>query len=119
VYNNIKVKVLIQGGINMGNTLINLEEVKENLNNLYYKSSSIDSIIENRKLLKNALEMLENSIKSMQIPKVNCSAKECVYCQNGKCTAKEITMEDVEQDDNIKFLDEDYMACKTLKHIEH
>lgn len=49
---------------------------------------------------------------------IKCNA-DCIYSKDGKCQADEINMQDVEQNDNIKFLDIDYMTCKTLKHKEH
>lgn len=101
----------------MSNISINFQTVKQNINALLYNSNSISTTCENRRELLKAIELLENSLKD--IPQVSCTAKECIYCIEGKCTSKEINMEDVEQNDNIKFLDIDYMACKTLKHKEY
>jgi hypothetical protein len=99
--------------------LRNLEEVKQSVNELFYNSSSIELMCNNRAKLKHAIEVLENSISTTKQQDVNCSAKECIYCKEGKCIAKEISMEDVEQNENIKFLDGDYMACKTFKAKEY
>jgi hypothetical protein len=96
-----------------------LEEVKKSLNALYYNSNSIDSVSQNRINLLHAIDGLEIDLLNANQQVINCTAKECIYHKEGKCTAKEISIEDIEQNDNIKFLEEDYMACKTLKHIEH
>jgi hypothetical protein len=48
---------------------------------------------------------------------VRCNA-DCNFCKDGKCQAEEIRIEDVEQS-NIKFLENDYMSCKTLTRKEY
>ena len=101
----------------MSNISVDFQNVKQNINALLYNGGSIDSICENRRELLKSIELLEESLK--EIPQISCTAKECIYCIEGKCTSKAINMEDVEQNDNIKFLDIDYMACKTLKHKEY
>ncbi|MCS6110418.1 DUF1540 domain-containing protein [Clostridium botulinum] len=46
---------------------------------------------------------------------IKCTAKACKYNQNGICTSKIIEMIDVEEQENIKFKDEDFMVCKTFE----
>lgn len=46
---------------------------------------------------------------------VKCGATMCVYNSNGMCTSESIEIIDVEEKENIKFKDEDFMVCKTIK----
>lgn len=98
------------------NISTNFQTMRENINALLC-GNSIESICDNRRELLRTIELLENALK--EIPQINCTAKECIHYKEGKCTAKEINMQDVEQNDNIKFLDIDYMACRTLKLKEY
>jgi hypothetical protein len=50
---------------------------------------------------------------------VKCSAAECTNYKNGTCTAESITIIDVEEKENIKFKDADFMVCKSLKLKEY
>lgn len=46
---------------------------------------------------------------------VKCNAKACIHCQNGMCTSGAIEIVDMEENENIKFKDEDFMICKSFE----
>ncbi|WP_236897037.1 hypothetical protein [Clostridium beijerinckii] len=61
----------------MPEVLLNLEEVKHSVNELFYNSSSIELMCNNRIKLKHALDVLENSITTTLKETIICVAKEC------------------------------------------
>ena len=46
---------------------------------------------------------------------VKCTAKECKNNSNGMCNAESISIVDVEEKENIKFKDTDYMVCNSFE----
>jgi hypothetical protein len=57
--------------------LRNLEEVKQSVNELFYNSTSIQLMCDNRVKLKRAIDVLENSVKATLKEEIICTAKEC------------------------------------------
>ncbi|NOW08070.1 hypothetical protein [Clostridium beijerinckii] len=46
---------------------------------------------------------------------VYCKASECSFNNNGECQKKSILMKDVEEKENIKFKDNDFMICVSFE----
>ena len=46
---------------------------------------------------------------------VKCTAKECKYNNNEMCMAESISIVDIEEKENIKLKDTDYMACNSFE----
>ena len=46
---------------------------------------------------------------------VKCNAKACKHNKNGMCNSTSIEIEDIEEKENIKFKDKDFMVCKSFE----
>lgn len=46
---------------------------------------------------------------------VICTAKVCKHNQNGMCSSTSIEIKDIEELENIKFRDKDFMVCKSFE----
>lgn len=46
---------------------------------------------------------------------VKCSAKECKHYKEGTCSSASIDIKDIEETENIKFKDKDFMACMSFE----
>lgn len=46
---------------------------------------------------------------------VKCTAKECKYNNSGMCIAESISIVDIEEKENIKLKENDYMACNSFE----
>lgn len=91
-----------------------MAEVKSKIENLY-NTISINGLIESKKYLVQAFEELEEEIKVLQEPVIKCTATVCKNNKNGMCVAESIEIVDSEENENIKFKENDYMVCKSFK----
>lgn len=46
---------------------------------------------------------------------VICNAKACKHNQNDVCNSTSVEIEDIEEKENIKFKDKDFMVCKSFE----
>lgn len=46
---------------------------------------------------------------------VFCNAQACKHNQNGMCISDSIQIKDIEETENIKFKDNDFMICKSFE----
>lgn len=46
---------------------------------------------------------------------VKCNAKACKHNKNGMCNSTSIEIKDIEEKENIKFKDKDFMTCKSFE----
>lgn len=49
---------------------------------------------------------------------VRCNAKVCEHNKNGMCSSTSIEIKDIEELENIKFKDKDFMVCKSFEWRE-